>query len=706
MYPLTTRVKPFRHVLLLSILVIGVYLPTVHARGVPQGRGSAGPSETLTRRTNGVSRLAPVGLDQVYPRLANYNGLQEPWQVPFVSSDDLVVARRDAPVLPLLHVHPHGLALLYERTLQADLAAMPALYGLNASDVPAGWWLVQAGDQLAAPIDATQSYIQVVDPRPFAACQDVLVDGESMHVWAVQGHMLYVARGYYSAPTAHAAGTRVAPHASYRTDLTNCHLSGPTSDPRPWSFNLASTCPRYHGQTWADFLAHRVADLARQGGWRGVFYDNLNDLPPTPLTDVNGDGRADGGVIGGVDVWRAGARAMLAETRRLLPGAPLLVNGDLVIDGVADGREMEAFPIIPGAALSAGIDTYLYDTESGRTHTIVNADTNAHPAPVPSAAQLAVGVSLLGSGYAAYDYGWLDHGYPWWFDAYDGGAGSATTAPVDAATGFIPLAHPARFRPGDIVLLDAEAVEVVRVVSGGLVAWRGVQGTLSAAHAARTAATTSAQRAAGHGYLGRPLGPARLVPTADWSRAALPVALARGSATVDGRVQRAALQPLTPRSEVRAFSSGHYAPDAAGLTLRLPARPAEVRTLVFTARGPAGQALWVYAGRTGVPLILRSSWRRYVIPIGGTGSVSLGMGRARGHINITGVRALRGQAFVWRRDFARGAVLVNSTDVTQLATIGHAYHLLAGDQDPARHQPVGGVVTIAPYSAAILLLGR
>jgi len=79
-------------------------------------------------------------------------------------------------------------------------------------------------------IDAATPWIPVAAPRPFAPCQDVLVDGESMHVWGVHGRYLYVLRGYYSPATPHA---RVAPHDSYRRDLTNCTISSPRADPRP-----------------------------------------------------------------------------------------------------------------------------------------------------------------------------------------------------------------------------------------------------------------------------------------------------------------------------------------------------------------------------------------------------------------------------------------------------------------------------------------
>src|SRR5256885_1706759 len=79
----------------------------------------------------------------------------------------------------------------------------------------------------APPITAQQQWITVEDPRPFRRCQDVLVDGESMHVWATYGHVLHVLRGYFSTAALHQAGTRISPHYSYRSGLSNCRITGP-----------------------------------------------------------------------------------------------------------------------------------------------------------------------------------------------------------------------------------------------------------------------------------------------------------------------------------------------------------------------------------------------------------------------------------------------------------------------------------------------
>jgi Hypothetical glycosyl hydrolase family 15 len=681
------------------------------------------------------SRQAPsptVPSRQGYPQLANYsgsnvNGLRYAWQVPFFANYGLVIAGRGAPVRLLKRADPHVIALLYERTLQVDLCCARDLYGLRPSEVPSEWWLVSVGSRLAHPITAQQQWITVADPRPFRRCQDVLVDGESMHVWAVSGHMLHVLRGYLSTAAPHQAGTRIAPHYSYRSDLSNCRITGRASSVRPWSFNLSSRCPRWHGQTWANYLAQRMVNLVQRDGWDGIFYDNLSDFPSSPLVDVDRDGRADGGVVNGVNVWRAGERALLAETRRLLPGAPLMVNGNLVIRGRADGREMEGFPLIPGAAVSAAIDAYLDDGAHGAPLTIVNPDSVTRSVPSLPGMQLGVGAALLGAGYVTYDHGWLDHGHPWWFDEYDGGAGSALSQPIAAAAMLLPVVHPRRFQRGDIVLLDLEAARVLRVLDNSLLVQRGIAGTTPAWHPARTVVATPAQRARMRGYLGQPRGPVRLVPTADWAHAVLPLGLVRGPALVDGRAQRLAVQPVSPDTVLEVSSRVHFDPYATRLTLRtlpfglsfppvpwarvhparLPRRALRhgaARTLVLTARGPDGQAFWIDDGHVSVPLVLRSSWHRYVLPISRAGRIVIGLGRIGGRVELRGLQLIGVQAFVLRRDFTHGLVIVNPTDCGQRLPLDRAYRFLAGDQNPgANSGRLTHAVALARYRAAILL---
>jgi hypothetical protein len=268
---------------------------------------------------------------------------------------------------------------------------------------------------------------------------------------------------------------------------------------------------------------------------------------------------------------------------------------------------------------------------------------------------------------------------------------------------------------------------VLRVLDHGLLVQRGIAGTTPAWHPAHTAVTTLAQRARMRGYLGQPRGPAHLVPTADWTHAVLPLGLARGPALVDGRPQRLAVQLVSPDTVLDVSSRVHFDPYATRLTLhvlppelsfppvpwarahaaRLPLRAlphGAARTLVLTARGPDGQALWIDDGHASVPLVLRSSWHRYVLPISRAGRIVLGLGRIGGRVELRGLQVIGVQAFVLRRDFAHGLVIVNPTDTVQRLPLDRAYRFLAGDQNPgANSSRLTHAVTLARYRAVIQL---
>ena len=105
-----------------------------------------------------------------------------------------------------------------------------------------------------------------------------------------------------------------------------------------------------------------------------------------------------------------------------------------------------------------------------------------------------------------------------------------------------------------------------------------------------------------------------------------------------------------------------------------------------------------------MPLVLRHTWHRYVLPVSGSGRITLGFGRIGGRVVLRDLRLIGVQAFVLRRDFRRGTVLVNPTDIAQNVALGRAYHLLSGDQNPWANT---GLLTrrasIARYLAVILL---
>ena len=83
--------------------------------------------------------------------------------------------------------------------------------------------------------------------------------------------------------------------------------------------------------------------------------------------------------------------------------------------------------------------------------------------PSAATADLAVGVSLLGDGYATYDRGWQDHGAPWWFDSYAQVPDARLRLPVGPWTAQLAVPHPWQYRVGQTVLLNQEAAVVTGV---------------------------------------------------------------------------------------------------------------------------------------------------------------------------------------------------------------------------------------------------
>jgi hypothetical protein len=187
------------------------------------------------------------------------------------------------------------------------------------------------------------------------------------------------------------------------------------------------------------------------------------------------------------------------------------------------------------------------------------------------------------------------------------------------------------------------------------------------------------------------------------------------------------MQLVSPNTMLDVSSRVHFDPYATRLTLRalrpelsfppvpwarahaarLPRgalRPGAARTLVLTARGPDGQAFWIDNGHVSVPLVLRSSWHRYVLPITSAGRIVIGLGRIDGHVEFRSLQLIGVQAFVLRRDFTHGLVIVNPTDVAQRLPLERAYRFLAGDQNPgANSGRLTHAVALARYRAAILL---
>jgi len=258
---------------------------------------------------------------------------------------------------------------------------------------------------------------------------------------------------------------------------------------------------------------------------------------------------------------------------------------------------------------------------------------------------------------------------------------------------------------------------------------RAVGGSLAAAHGVGVKVMTAGQEAAGRGWLGRPLGPARaralapanLLPNGDFedpsglsgwslctcgnasaasaSRDTSTAATGRASARID--VKRAT--PSTPWNVAFSHPGLHV---AVGTTY----------TLSFWARARAGhsidvaiqQAVAPWTARADRSYTIDTTWRRYTLTFTPTTSedklkVQFNLAAATGSVWLDGVSFQRGDPNVWQRDFTNGTVLLNATSAPQTVTVGSGYRRIRGTQDPATNSgAVATSVTLAPHDAILL----
>ena len=243
----------------------------------------------------------------------------------------------------------------------------------------AGHWLYFGGARILSDIPETtaETEIRVSDPKLFlvnmgrygTAKEDIGIcelnaDGKPdwyaseqvklVSVDEAKG-VLRVRRGIYGTkPRSFRAGRAYA--AAHATE-------GPwgasPDNPLLWNYNHATTCPRdRNGKNCNDILAEELAAHFAPGGalatFDGLEFDVLtNSIRVTTAkgrkVDADADGKPDGGIVGGVNVYGAGnvdfAKNLVAK---LGPGRLVLADGwnagNQRAFGVLNGVETEGFP--------------------------------------------------------------------------------------------------------------------------------------------------------------------------------------------------------------------------------------------------------------------------------------------------------------------------------------------------------------------------
>ncbi len=700
---------------------------------------------TTQRHDKGRATLDAVALAPQYPRLASINAFKDASQVATFARYGLVIAPYSAAgaVGALKARSPSTRVLLYADTRSVDAD------GFDRFTIYPGWWLTLAGTTLTGDIDATATTIHVASAgiiaATFPANADILVDGESMHIVAVDtaANVLTVRRGFHSSAAPHRGGARVAAHAVIW--------------PGTWLLNVTRYCPAdpRTGLTWATYLTRELRRRLAIAPWDGVFLDDANSrihwVSGGRIAATNSN-VADGGDGPSGQGWPEGQANLLRLMRARVPRALILENGGYY-PGLGSGRFFEHFPYFIGG-WHDGAATYLQLSASGTpTVSVIATDTGDTGAQDLRAMRFGLGTALLGDGYYAYDFGPSAHGQTWWYDEYDGGAGSSLAAGVDATATTLTVAPGtgARFRAGEVVRapsdahtgaglgLDDEQMRVLGVTGDVLTVRRGVKGSLPAPHAAGDKVATDAQLAAGQGWLGAPLDAARAqILTSPNALADGDFQGAAGAGTATNPSRQWALSVTAPA--VARFGRDLGAGAAYGVAARLTVTRAApdktwtvhfaqggcqvtagvTYTLSFSARSSTGQLIEAGLQQTYAPFALRASqeftldrqWRRYRVTFTATASESnlaaqFNLGAAPGTVWLSAVSLQRGDPNVWRRDFAHGTVLLNATATPRTVVLGPGYRYLLGTQDRATNNGAPAPsVTLAPQDAVLLVSTR
>ncbi len=235
---------------------------------------------------------------------------------------------------------------------------------------------------------------------------------------------------------------------------------------------------------------------------------------------------------------------------------------------------------------------------------------------------------------------------------------------------------------------------------------------------------TAGQEAAGRGWLGRPLGPARArtlatpnLLAAGFGGSAIPTPVPWDITTAAPAMATLAREAMT-----EAHVSVTAAPGSVPWSVKLIRGTVTIAagtpyTLSFRARGPAGQRIEALLEQTGAPyttrasaqVVLDTSWRRYSVTVLAGASdpnlaVQFNLGGFHGDAWIDSVSVQQGDANIWRRDFTGGTALLNGTDATQTVELGPGYRHIPGTQDPIVNNGAPATsVTLAPHDAVLLV---
>lgn len=152
-----------------------------------------------------------------------------------------------------------------------------------------------------------------------------------------------------------------------------------------WLYNYATTCPKdAQGHSCSEVQATHLNGLFGAGGplarFDGLEFDVLFNSPATHEkrreADCDADGRADGGVVDGVNVYGAGVieycrllRAKLGESRIIMADGAFKGNSAQRAFGILNGIESEGWPFLLDKEIrdwSGGLNRHFFWNQNAR----------------------------------------------------------------------------------------------------------------------------------------------------------------------------------------------------------------------------------------------------------------------------------------------------------------------------------------------------
>ncbi len=246
----------------------------------------------------------------------------------------------------------------------------------GATDFFPGHWLYYEGTTLLGPIGPRATVLSVADTSVFNARRSMgipddiaitRVDARGRPMWGTAEHVrlerinrrdntITVRRGLYGSRKGNfARGSYLAAHVTTGPYRFN---DAPQNNIPLWSYNFSSECPldprgRNCGDALAEYLKGKLGPGGELEPFDGIIFDVLSFIVrfgrPVQNVDANADGRADRGVIGGVNTVGVGVNRFLKTLRERLPDKVLLADGHVPNEsqrgfGHLNGMESEGYP--------------------------------------------------------------------------------------------------------------------------------------------------------------------------------------------------------------------------------------------------------------------------------------------------------------------------------------------------------------------------